>query len=117
MLNRRIPFFLTIAIVLVAYVAYYPFSPAGIQARNMSKARSHIPIVQRALGSEPRFANVTFDDFTAQEGSLLVGGTVPTRADLDRLKEIVASTSPPTAVIFHVFVDDEMMIPQTVPSR
>ena len=117
MLNRRQPFLFIVAIALVAFAIYYPFSPGGVQAHNMAKARAHIPRVQCVLESAPQFDAVELHEFTAEQGSLLVSGTVPTRTDLDRLKEIVASTSPPTAVVFWVSVEDEISRPETGPSR
>jgi hypothetical protein len=116
MFLRFRPFIITVATILIAFALYYPFSPGGVQSRNMAKARAHIPIVQRAIGSSPTFANIQLTDFTAGEGSLLVKGTVPTRADIDQLKKIVASTSPPTVVLYHVLAEDEMSVPQTVPT-
>jgi hypothetical protein len=107
MINRRISFLRVIAVI---FAIIYPFSPAGIQGRNMAKARAHIPIVQRAVGADPRFADITFRDFTNHGGCLLVRGTVPTRADLDELEQIVATTSPPVEVEYAVYPDDEMAL-------
>jgi len=116
-LKRRRDFLVTVAIAVVATAIAYPFSAGGIQRRNMAKARAHIPIVRRALETDPRFARVRLSDFTANQGCHLVSGTVPTRADMNRLEDITASTSPPTPVRFAAFSDDELSHLRTELSR
>jgi hypothetical protein len=107
---------LVIVIILIAFAIYYPFSPAGVQSRNMAKARAHIPVIQRALGSDPRFANISLHDYTANDGCLIVNGNVLAGSDLDQLKKIIASTSPPTDVVYVVLVEDEIQTPQITTS-
>jgi hypothetical protein len=114
-LRRRTSFLITVGVLVVATAVYYPFSPRGVQSRNMAKAEPHIPIVQRAIASDPRFANITFKPFTAEEGSLIVHGTVPTNKNLDELKAVVASTSPPRPVIYAVISEEEMEAAATRP--
>ncbi len=107
---------IAIAIGLTGLVVYYPYSPRAVQDRNMAKARDHIPVVQRALGADPRFSKVQLLEYTAKGGSLGVFGSVQTSADLNRLTEIVAATSPPTAVAIRVRVEDDAEVAQKAPS-
>ncbi|MGD0770081.1 MAG: hypothetical protein ABSB42_17995 [Tepidisphaeraceae bacterium] len=115
--QRRKTFLVTVGLLVVATIIYYPFSPANLQSRNMDKARAHIPVVRRALANDARFANLSFTDFTASGGSLRISGFVPTRKDVNDLKTLVASTSPPTVVIYAVFSQEDQLqyAPATVP--
>ena len=74
---------LVIVVVLVAAAGvYYPFSPAGVQRRNMQKAAAHVPHLAPLLAS-PRFRHVTVVPYTGPRlGGLLVRGSVASDQDL-----------------------------------
>jgi hypothetical protein len=109
-IKGRRDFLIVVAILVIGFAIYYPHSFAAMQRRNMAMARAHIPVVQKALGSDPRFSDIQIHDFTANGGCLSIRATVQTAADVDRLKEIVAATSPPTAVNYLIFVNDDNAI-------
>ena len=92
------------AIIAVAVAIYYPFSPGGRQGANMRRAERHIQTVRPQVAADPRFANVRLAPFTAQGGSLLVSGTVATKADAAALRELVEQSGPPVEMAFRVIV-------------
>jgi hypothetical protein len=90
--------------IVLAIAIYYPFSPGGVQSRNMAKARAQIPIIKARIVNDPRFAHVEMFDATVNNGILVIDGDVSTQTDLDALKEIVSSTSPPVTIGWRVDV-------------
>src|SRR5262245_16744805 len=91
----------TAAVTFAACKLYYPFSPAGLQARNMQVAEAFIPIVRAAISSDRRFDRVLLFTYTGQGGSLGIRGEVRS-GDLAELKRRVEATSPPVAVAWLV---------------
>jgi hypothetical protein len=96
----------TIAITLVAYAAYYPYSPARVQARNMRAAEAFIPTARAALGNDPRFGHVKMYPYTGEGGALGIRGVVRT-GDLAELKKRIEGAGPPVAVCWRVEEVDE----------
>jgi hypothetical protein len=94
----------TVAIMLLAFVLYYPYSAAGRQESNMAKARAHLPKVQPLIQADSRFAKVKASEGTAMGGCLGLYGCVKSEEDLHDLKQTVTSTSPPVPVSWHVQV-------------
>jgi hypothetical protein len=74
------------------------------QARNMAAAERHIPILLPLLQKDSRFTNFTVSVFTGQNGSLIIDGQLYSEKDLQDLKKMVDSSSPPVAVVYNVRV-------------
>jgi hypothetical protein len=72
------------------------------QARRLRMAGIHQPVVERAIGSDSRFSQVSVGCPTANGGCMLVVGMVPTHEDLEPLKRLVEGTNPPVTVIYGV---------------
>lgn len=117
LIKRRRDLLVTVGILLVAFAIYYPNSFAAMQRRNMALAEAHIPVLKQALGTDARFAKVTLSVFTGDNGCLAVGGSVLTDADCDRLREIIAATSPPTAVRYMLLVESRSANTQPTTSQ
>jgi hypothetical protein len=94
----------TIAAVLFAFCVYYPYTPRGMQARNMAIANQHIPVVYKVLEKDKRFAEVKLFAYTGLDGCLGVTGAVYSRSAMEHLQKAVESTDPPVAVYWNVRV-------------
>ncbi len=73
-----------VAVFAVAAAIYYPFSPGGRQNANMRRAELHIQTLAPQICVDACFVDVRLEPFTAQDGCLLVSGTVVTRRTLRR---------------------------------
>jgi hypothetical protein len=73
-------------------------------ARNLRKARDHVPVVQAKLAEDNRFLGVTVAETPAGHGSLRVGGFVIADADADLLRDAVDATRPPVPLDWQVRV-------------
>lgn len=100
MMSRQ--FWLTLAVILIIFVIVFPISPAGRQAINMGRARRHLPTLQAQIANDPRFVNVHLGVGTADDGILLVYGSVANTEDEQALRVIVEQSNPPTA--FRIFL-------------
>jgi len=105
-IKRRKDFLIVVAILVIGFAIYYPHSFAAMQRRNMAMAHGHIPVVEKALATDSRFSDIQVHDVTSNGGCLSVRATVQSAADIDRLMGIVAATSPPTAVQYLIFVQN-----------
>jgi hypothetical protein len=74
------------------------------QARNMTMATEHIPIVNRILEKDIRFTEIKLYAYTGNDGCLGVTGVVYSQRALDDLKKAVESTAPPVPVHWTVRV-------------
>ena len=77
------------------------------QKRNMTRAGEHLPAVRAALDAEPEFRHLTVGVFTGAGGSLAVGGSLPSDADILRVQHIVDRTAPPVRVVYHIRATNE----------
>jgi hypothetical protein len=94
------------AAVLVAQRTRFP-RPPTLQERNMAMAEEHVPVVQSALGKDPRFAAVKLGVYTGREGCLWVLGHVRSEEDKAALERAVESTNTPVPVHWTVNVYPE----------
>src|SRR5438045_6273605 len=92
------------ALLVAATAAYYPFSPGGVQARNMRKSTAHAAKIGPALAADARFRDVTLNTTTAKGGSLMVVGRVRSEQNLAVLKSQIDATAPPVVVSYFVHV-------------
>ncbi len=99
------PFWITIAVLLIATAIYYPFSPGGAQRWNMKRAERHIETLKPLIANDPRFSEIKLMPFTGSGGSLAVVGRVATSSDQEALRAIVMSSNPPTEVRFVTHVE------------
>jgi hypothetical protein len=78
------------------------------QLINMRHARQHLPIVRQALDAHAEFRQIRVIVFTDAGGSLLIQGVLPSKADADRVCEIIDSTKPPVTVKYSfIFTNGE----------
>ena len=91
-----------IAAVLICFALYDPFSPAARQKANMQRAETQLPVIRRHLETDKRFANLQLAVTTARDGAIVVIANVSSETDLADLRSLVASTSPPVDVVWHV---------------
>lgn len=106
-LRRRVPLVLVIVGLLVAFAIYYPYSPAGRQARNMKLASEHIAAhIAPQLNGQARYAHVRASSSTANLGCLVMSGRVESEHDLHTLRTLVESTQPPVQVHWAVGIGD-----------
>jgi len=75
------------------------------QARRVSLARRHQPVVTGALAPRPEFSRVTVGVTTGNGGALLILGSVNTAGDLEALHRLVDGTDPPVKAVYAVSVD------------
>ena len=102
------------AVLLAATAAYYPYSPAGVQARNMRTAAAHAERLRPDLSADSRFRDVTLGAYTGGLGSLIVLGRVDSEQDLAALRQILDASSPPVEVAWAVKVyADPVVVPAT----
>ncbi len=89
--NVKLPSYAAFLMILIGVpvlvMLIYPFTPAGIQSRNLRVAREHAPTIEKALREEKRFSEVRVGGFTGDGGMIGVWGWVATEADLNALKE------------------------------
>jgi hypothetical protein len=97
-------FYIFVIVLLVATAIYYPFSPAGRQARNMRLAQDHIQLLEPYLRNDSRFDEVHLSGFTGSGGSLMVRGRLATQADVDEVRRIVEQSNPPCPVVLYISV-------------
>lgn len=106
-MKRRIALWLMPPLLLLAFVLYYPYSPAGQQERNMKLAKKHIAVhIAPKLKGDTRFAGVEVAVTTARLGSIVAVGVVRSEDDLRALREIVETARPPVSVRWAVEVGD-----------
>jgi hypothetical protein len=96
---RRWLLLISIAVVISVVIVRLIGDP---QVENMAKARAHAPKVVALLLSDARFAEVKAEEFTGHDGSLIIRSAVYSETDLQDLKRIVESTSPPVHVVWAV---------------
>lgn len=93
-----------VAGTLLVFALYYPYSSGGRQRYNMAVARGELNRVQGMLDSEMRFKDVEAYAATAQDGSVMLIGSVENEEDLFRLMKAVAAERLPIAVAWRVKV-------------
>ena len=92
-----------LGLAAIGSVLYVWFGPTAIrQQRWMNMARGHVPIVEALLRADTAYEHVTTGVGTGGGGILLVVGTVPTDADLQRLRTLVDGSRPPVETVFVV---------------
>ena len=101
MRRRTIIIAVTVATTFAAYAAYYPFSPAAVQARNMRTAEAFIPAARASISNDRRFEHVELYPYTGDGGSLGIGGAVRS-GDLVELKKRIEAMTPPVHVSWQV---------------
>ena len=81
--------------IVVAFLAYYPFSAGGRQARNMRLAEHSMPKVKAMIAQDIRFTGVRgFSVGTWDGGCLALRGEVASEGDLAALKQLVTTAFP-----------------------
>jgi len=70
----------------------------------MKQAKEHIPIVMQALSRYPEFKELKAGVYTGKGGSLAITGYVANEKELEKLKQVVEQTKPPTVVAYSVFI-------------
>lgn len=95
-IRRHAAALVIVVLAIVAAVLYYPHSQPG----RMANAERHIPILREALSRDPRFRSVQLEPFTGRGGSLLVTGTLASKAEQDALVTAVGQTNPPVEVVY-----------------
>jgi hypothetical protein len=90
--------------VIAGFVLYFPYSPAGRQRANMTRAQEHIAVLLPKVRADRRFDQVRLAPYTGLDGSLGVFGEVSDEASLSALKQLVADSHPPMQVACHVVV-------------
>jgi hypothetical protein len=75
------------------------------QARRMSLAHRHEPVVAEALAPRPEFARIKVGVTPGAGGRLLILGSVSSTGDLESLRRLIAGTNPPVETVYAVSVD------------
>ncbi len=70
-------------------------------SQRLRLADEHAPIVRKALEADGRFSEIHVESFTARNGCLLVEADAPP-GTTSQLQAIVAATSPPVPVMYHI---------------
>jgi hypothetical protein len=68
----------------------------------MKLAEKHLPIVLQVLAANDEFKNLRVNVYTGSGGSLIVSGNLANENELERLKQLIAKTEPPTAVVYKI---------------
>jgi hypothetical protein len=100
-------FWIGLLVGVLAVAAWWWFLPCNAykQAANMRLAAAHAEKIAPILQADPRFAAVSVHEYTGGRcGALWVIGSVQTESDLVALKDAVASTQPPTEVVYNISV-------------
>ena len=96
---------LAFALLVTALLYLFLGDTAVAQEWRMRRARRHQEVIEKALASDGRFGKVKMGVCPSSGGaSLMIQGTLAADADLQSLKEIVRSTSPPCPVQFRLVV-------------
>jgi hypothetical protein len=74
---------------------------------NMSEIEAYVPELRSALAEDDAFTAIEVQPITTHLGSIDIRGTVENDAELDRLRALVASTSPPWRVNWFVEVEPD----------
>jgi hypothetical protein len=77
------------------------------QRLNLLQADKEVLVIQALLRDEERFSSVKAVSYTAQDGSILLYGSVRAEADLFQLMKAVAEAELSVAVVWQVKVRDE----------
>lgn len=93
-----------IAVILLLFSAWYPYTSGGRQRYNMAVAHDELPRIQAVLAADKRFKNVKAGVYTGQDGSMGLSGIVEKDEDLFRLMKAVAAEQLPVAVSWQVKV-------------
>jgi hypothetical protein len=94
----------SVAVTLLLFAAWYPYTSGGRQRVNMQRAEERLPAVQAILDADPRFKGVQAGVYTGQDGALGLFGHVESPDDLFRLMRAVADEQLPVAVHWQVRV-------------
>jgi hypothetical protein len=97
----RIAVFAVIAFVILLILL--PFTPSGVQKRNMAKAEAHCVILRQLFSEDPLYAKVQFSSPTDE--SIWVHGLVQSDAALASLRDAVSQSNPPRPVKYQVMVE------------
>lgn len=93
-----------IAVTLLVFAAWYPYTREGPQRYNMQRAEERLPGVQAILDADPRFRDVKAGVYTGQDGAVGLFGRVETADDQFRLMRAVAAERLPVAAHWQVQV-------------
>jgi hypothetical protein len=93
-----------VAVILLLFAAWYPYTSGGRQQFNMARAQEQLPRVQALLDADNRFNDVRTFVYTGQDGAVGLFGTVETDNDLFRLMRAVADEQLTVAVHWQVKV-------------
>lgn len=85
---------------------FWWYSPAGHQYRAMAAAQRHLDGPMLSIVRDPRAANMTFYNSTAEQ--IWVSGEVATRADFDSIRGLIRASRPPVPVrYFQIHIANE----------
>ena len=110
----------TLALGIIALMAYWPFSPLGRQLRSRERARGQIEAQAALLArwqADPRFSEISTDVGTQDDGVIVLRGYLARAEDLTKLKEIWESTHPPVKTLYFVTVLPEPFFSQEKNTR
>ena len=93
-----------VAVILLLFNAWYPYTSGGRQRYNMAVAQEELPRVRAILDAVQRFKNVKAFVYTGQEGALGLAGTVDKDEVLFLLMKAVADERLPVIVSWQVKV-------------
>ncbi|OWK45185.1 hypothetical protein [Fimbriiglobus ruber] len=93
-----------VALTLLLFAAWYPYTGAGRQRYNMQLAEERLPTVRAILDADLRFREVQTGVYTGQDGAVGFFGTVETADDLFRLMRAVAAERLPVPISWQVQV-------------
>jgi hypothetical protein len=98
-----------VTVVLFAfYPIWYPYTPAGMQRREMDRAKAVVPELMAKIGNDPRFTEVKAGPYTGSGGGLLIYGYVRTEEDLAAIESIAVPFRLRSNVRIEVRVDPRM---------
>lgn len=87
--------------VIVAGVIYLFLGDTAIrQAIRLKKAEKHVPIIEQAIKSNPKFQHIKVGRYTGAGGCILMSGYVESQKDLEELKTLINTTKSPVEVKF-----------------
>ncbi len=103
MMPRILKIVITVIIfVILLFVIVWPFSPAGIQSRNLRTAETLIPTVESLLELDDRFAELKVGRYTGGGGGMQIIGWVKDQDVEDDLKEVISAMDIPVHVEYRL---------------
>jgi hypothetical protein len=80
--------------LIVAFVAWIPYSPSRIQEHDHELMEAAFPAIVAAITRDQRFADVHLSP-SPYDGGVVMSGTVASQRDLKDLQDLMILLSPP----------------------